>query len=63
MRKILILISLFLLILVTFSTTYDVRSVEDLSYVRALGIDISDSQEEPLSKDLSFRPSFQPPLP
>ena len=59
MRKILILISLFLLILITFSSTYDVRSVEDLSYVLALGIDISDSQEEPLLLSIQIaKPDF-----
>ena len=59
MRKILILISLFLLIFITFSSTYDVRSVEDLSYVLALGIDISDSQEEPLLLSIQIaKPDF-----
>lgn len=49
MRKYLLLISLLLLIIITFSETYDVRGVEELSYVLAIGIDKSDSPEEPLA--------------
>ena len=44
-----ILISLIILIIITFSAHNDVRSVEELSSVLAIGLDISDSEQEPLS--------------
>lgn len=49
MKKTLIIIALILTILITFFSAYDVRGVEDLSYVIALGIDKSDSESEPYS--------------
>lgn len=49
MKKILPIISIILMILITFVKEYDARSVEELSYVIALGIDKSDSKDEPLS--------------
>ena len=59
MKKFIILFSLFLLIIVTFASTYDVRSVEDLSYVLAIGIDKSDQEEEPLSLTIQIaKPDF-----
>ena len=54
MRKTLVAISLLLLIISTFSSAYDVRSVEELSYVIAIGIDKSDSELEPLCLTLQI---------
>lgn len=49
MKKTLLILALILTILITFFSAYDVRGVEDLSYVIALGIDKSDSEDEPYS--------------
>lgn len=49
MKKTLLIFALILTILITFFSAYDVRGVEDLSYVIALGIDKSDSKDEPYS--------------
>lgn len=49
MKKTLLIFALILTILITFLSAYDVRGVEDLSYVIALGIDKSDSKDEPYS--------------
>lgn len=49
MKKILLVTSLLLLILISFIEAYDVRNVENLSYVIAIGIDKTDSKENPLS--------------
>lgn len=49
MKKTLLIFALILTILITFFSAYDVRGVEDLSYVIALGIDKSDSEDEPYS--------------
>lgn len=54
MRKILIIISLLVLIISTFSSSYDVRGVEELSYVLAIGIDKSDNKTEPLTLTLQI---------
>ena len=54
MKKFLILFSLFLLIIITFASTYDVRSVEELSYVLAIGIDHSNSEKEPLTLSIQI---------
>lgn len=48
MKKSLLVISLILTLLTTFSKSYDVRSTEKLSYIIAIGIDKSASGEEPL---------------
>lgn len=49
MRKSLILISIILTILITFFKGYDVRGVENLAYVIAIGIDKADSDDGSLS--------------
>lgn len=49
MRKYLLIIALILTILISFFSAYDVRGVEQLSYVIAIGIDKSDSEKEPFS--------------
>ncbi len=49
MKKILLVTSLLLALLITFIEAYDVRNVESLSYVIAIGIDKSNSKDEPLS--------------
>lgn len=49
MKKTLLIFALILTILITFFSAYDVRGVEDLSYVIALGIDKSYSKDEPYS--------------
>lgn len=46
MKKSLILISIVLTILITFFKGYDVRGVEQLSYIVAIGMDKSDSKDE-----------------
>lgn len=48
MKKTLLVISIILTIIVTFANSYDVRGVEELSYVIAIGLDKSDSAEEPI---------------
>ncbi len=54
MKKILPIISIILIVLITFIKEYDARSVEELSYIIALGIDKSDSEEEPLSLSIQI---------
>ncbi len=49
MKRILLIASLLLIILITFIEAYDARNVENLSYIIAIGIDKSDSEDEPLS--------------
>lgn len=48
MKKTLLIISIILTVIITATQGYDVRGVEELSYVIAIGLDKSDSEEEPL---------------
>ncbi len=48
MKKILLITAIILTILITFIEAYDARDVENISYIIAIGIDKSDSKEEPL---------------
>lgn len=54
MKKLLPIISIILMVLITFVQEYDARSVEELSYIIALGIDKSDSETEPLSLSIQI---------
>ena len=49
MKKKILIFALILVVCITFSSSYDVRGTEELSYVIAIGIDKSDSENEPLS--------------
>ena len=49
MKKKILVFALILVVCITFSSSYDVRGTEELSYVIAIGIDKSDSENEPLS--------------
>lgn len=48
MKKKLLIIGIILTILITFIQAYDATGVEQLSYIIAIGLDKSDSKEEPL---------------
>ena len=49
MKKKILVFALILVVCITFSSSYDVKGTEELSYVIAIGIDKSDSETEPLS--------------
>ena len=54
MKRLLPIISIILMVLITFIQEYDARSVEELSYIIALGIDKSDSEKEPLALSIQI---------
>ena len=49
MKKKILVFAIILVVCITFSSSYDVKGTEELSYVIAIGIDKSDSENEPLS--------------
>ena len=61
MKKSFLLICIFIVILITFSGCYDARGVEELAYVTALGIDISDNDELTLTFQISIPSSSKSP--
>lgn len=54
MKRLLPIISIILMVLITFIQEYDARSVEELSYVIAIGLDKSDSENVPLSLSIQI---------
>lgn len=54
MKKKLLIFAIILVICITFSSSYDVRGTEELSYAIAIGIDKSDSEDEPLELTLQI---------
>lgn len=54
MKKKLLVITCILTLFIAFSNSYDARETEELSYAIAIGLDISDSEEEPLALTLQI---------
>lgn len=57
MKKKLLIFALILVVCITFSGSYDVRGTEELSYVIAIGIDKSDSEDEPIALTIQIAKS------
>jgi len=54
MKKKLLVITCILSLFIAFTSSYDARETEELSYAIAIGLDISDSEDEPLALTLQI---------